>query len=259
MLPKIGSHIPPAELTLLQLHQEMHGLEKTLMEQPLKQLERQRKEGFRLTEQEVQKVVAAAQAAQTSVAWSTLSQVSSCILALFNIFAGGTLLSMQVDTTSGAALVASGFLTLATMAISEKTWNWVAELLAGESEQKKERLLVILPMIISMMTLLLNAAACYQGLQEVMNANEIMNALQTATTFGTLALSLRKPYDTYQVSKAQRDVLKTQQKLAAADQEREITHRAIQALTSLSQQISRQVKDAFREAIAIAQNTTKRV
>jgi hypothetical protein len=244
-----------AELVLLQLNQETNDLKNKIMSLPEAQLKRETEAADRLTQEEIQKVLEAAQASQSAGVWSALSQVGACVLALFNIVAGGVFVTTGNDMVAGAALIASGFLTLGNLAITEKGWNWMVEFLAGENEEKKERLLVMLPIIVSLMSLLLGAAGYHKS--QMMEAETILAALNQLSMLAAGGVTLGKAFSDIQVTRAKNNVTDVEKNLFINERDRDLIHRSIESLMRLFQQMSDEIKKSAREAISLATHITQ--
>lgn len=94
----------------------------------------------------MQQLKEAAEQAQSSDFWSLLKKVASSLLASLSVISGLTLLCTGSSALVGGALITSGVLSIANLVLSEgKGWDWVADQLARDCEETKQKLLFFLP------------------------------------------------------------------------------------------------------------------
>jgi hypothetical protein len=94
----------------------------------------------------IKKLREASERANTSGFWSILKKVANCLLSAVSIIFGITLFASGGSALIGGAMIASGILSLANFALSELgTWDWVADQLSHDNEDRKKKIAMILP------------------------------------------------------------------------------------------------------------------
>ena len=88
----------------------------------------------------------AAERASSSDFWGTLKKIAISLVSALSIVFGITVLASGGTALVGGAMIASGVLSLANFAFSELgTWDWVADLIAHDNEDLKNKLKWVLP------------------------------------------------------------------------------------------------------------------
>lgn len=158
-----------------------------------------RLEAFKLKMQEIsleaaERLKEAAERAKESGFWSLLKKIATCLLSVLSIVLGFSLISSGAGVFVGGAMIASGLLSVANLTFSEAgIWEWVAKKLAGEDEEKRKQLAMLLPTAIGIASGLIGVfgatgAAILTGVNLLDKAIFIAQAglalFQGATTIG---------------------------------------------------------------------------
>lgn len=126
----------------------------------------------------------AAKRTQAQRVWDALKQAATVVLAALSALFGITLLAVPGTTVLGVALIASGILTIANLAMSDLgAWDWVARKLASDNEKKRQWLAILLPAAVSFVA----GALALGGGPAALQAWHTMSAVQRAVVVLTTA------------------------------------------------------------------------
>ena len=153
-----------------------------------------------LSAQKADKIQQAAQRSQESDVWTYLQQVGSCLLSAVNIALGTSILGVGA-TLLGTALIASGILTLACLALQEtKALDWIADKIAKDKEDLKKELLFWIPVVIQGLAMTVGAAGGAFVWQAHHLPVQAALVLQTAFSFYTNAVLIGKETTSARIS-----------------------------------------------------------
>ncbi len=117
-----------------------------------------------LSLENAQKLKEAAARAQENGVWSLLKKIGSCILSAFSIVFGIALTASGGGTLIGAALIASGIMSIANFAMTESgSWDWIAKKLAHDNEELQRKLAFWLPTAVGGISSLCSIAGSIGG------------------------------------------------------------------------------------------------
>jgi hypothetical protein len=188
--------------------------------------------------------------------WSILKNIGACIMAVFNMVFGAFLISTGGGTVAGSALVASGFLALAGVALSETGgWNWIAECMEGENQDKQEMIAIILPVIVTTMSIGLSLAG-FADIAQVNNADDIINLLNRGMQMITGAGALGKAYGENEVLKVQVRANGIEKGMIFSEKHIDIASRVFEELMRAFDDASSSVKKIVKNAIHASRAAT---
>jgi hypothetical protein len=102
-----------------------------------------------LSLENAKKLKEAAERTQESGVWGMLKKIGSCILAAISIVLGITLTASGAGTLVGAALIASGVISIANFAMTEAGgWDWIAKRIANDNEDLRHKIAFWVPTVV---------------------------------------------------------------------------------------------------------------
>jgi uncharacterized protein YoxC len=125
----------------------------------------------------LEKLHQAAARSQTGKMWDLLKHIGGFILGAISTVLGISLVSTGAGSLVGGVLIASGIVQIANLVLDDLgAWDWIAQKLAHDNEEKREKIARVLPAIVGVLSaasgLAGSAAACFwipvNGVQQVM-------------------------------------------------------------------------------------------
>lgn len=224
-----------------------------------------RLEVFRLELQEIsaenlRNLKEAAEKAKASDFWSLLKKIATALVSALSIIIGVSLVATGVGALVGGAMIASGIFSLANMLMCESgAWDWVAEKLANEDEEKRKMLAIHLPCAVGILAGVIGifgsaGAFAWSGIdffdKSVMIAQSTLAIFDGATTVG-------KGYADANVIWSQADLTKTKSKITIQRQQIENTTKSIEGvldgLNAANTKASQLIKMAVRSNQAVVE------
>jgi hypothetical protein len=207
-----------------------------------------------ITMAHAQKLSEAAKKAQNVGVWSYLQKIGTAVLSTVSIFLGIELAGAATTATIGAALVAVGIFGVAHLAFHEAGfWDWVAEKIAQDNEDLKNKIRNLVPFILG---LLVNGAQLaafgalpyYAGMEL---STKILFLAQLFSNTTTIVSAVGGQITEAMVSRAKAEALALQGDMSVSRHEVErITQGIEHALSSqsLSFKAAQQIVDLTTEA-----------
>jgi hypothetical protein len=204
----------PPLLALAYLQERLSRLNDRILGSIQMTLERINSRVEDLTLSELDALKNAAEASQNSYAWRILREIGSLVLAVFSLIGGAFMIFSAGATAGGSLMVASAFIALANASLSAfGGWDWIAEILSDDAESRKT-LMLILPLILSIISIALNAGAVYEIQKHVMmETKNIMQVLGTLTAYLQSGLSISQAHSEYVKGKAEDRLMDCEQNL----------------------------------------------
>ena len=107
----------------------------------------------KLNDEHIEKLKENAEKAASSYWWSMLTKAGTALLSALSLAFGLTLIATGGSAIAGAALIASGVLSLANFACSEaNVWNELAKNLAQEDEERRKKIGMMIPVTLSVLS-----------------------------------------------------------------------------------------------------------
>jgi hypothetical protein len=145
--PKLTTpqHLPMSDLRLLAVTETTRELGGEIIEALSARLQGIKDRIREISQESMQMLREAALRAQESTFWSVLRKIATALISAVSVIFGISIASSG-SALIGGAMIASGVLSLANFALSEmRGWDWIAEQLAHENEERKKQLAVVLP------------------------------------------------------------------------------------------------------------------
>lgn len=140
----------PFEMRLIKTVNRARDVSQDSLHNTAKGLEIHQQELDDLTKKKLEKLREKCEQTQAAGVWETLRIIGAAILGAISAFFGLTLWGVGASTFVGAALIASGVLTVTNLAFTEfGIWNWIAEKLADDNEEKQKKIAAILPTVVT--------------------------------------------------------------------------------------------------------------
>jgi hypothetical protein len=191
-------------------------------------------------------------ARQSSEQWRSLKKVSSSLLASLSLISGMAAVSTPATALVGGALITSGVLSIANLAMSEgKGWNQLAEMLSGGDTAMRERLQEFLPITCGLLAAGSSLAGstyaiASHGLSLADKAGQMAQAafslFHASTTFGKGTSDA-----TLQFSQA--DLTRSDSALHTTRTSLEMLNQNFETLSSHFEQLIRQAKRAVQSMV----------
>lgn len=142
--PPRGSSI--SDLRLLKAIQESQALGNNILNTMSLRLSNVKEKIRDISAENIEKLKESAKRASASDFWSTLKKIATCLLSSLSLVLGIAFVASGGAALIGGAMIASGILSLANFALSEMgTWDWVADQLAHDNEDHKQKIAMALP------------------------------------------------------------------------------------------------------------------
>lgn len=216
-------------------------------------LDLEEKKLVEITKAHTQKLSEAAKKAQNVGVWSYLQKIGTAVLSTVSIFLGIELAGAAATATIGAALVAVGIFGVAHLAFHEAGfWDWVAEKIAQDNEELKNKIRDLVPFILGLMVngaqLAAFGALPYYATMEL--STKILFLAQLFSNTATVVSAVGGQISEAMVSKAKAEALSLQGDMQVSRHEVErITQGIEHALSSQSH--------AYKAAKQIVELTTE--
>jgi hypothetical protein len=162
------------------------------------------------------KLTEAARRSQQNNVWTLLKKIGGVILAAVSTVLGVALISSGAGTLIGGAMIASGILTIANLAFIETgVWDWIAEKLVHENQEKQKRLAVLFPTVVGLVCAVVGLAGSSGAiLWTSLNIGEkILIFFQTALSMTQGLISIGEGVTKYRSLQTQADLVSIKQKL----------------------------------------------
>jgi hypothetical protein len=143
----------------------------------------------------IEKLRENARRAADSSFWSVLKKIATSLLAAVSIVFGISLIATGGGALIGGAMIASGVLSLANFAMSESgAWEWVANQLARDNEDLRNKLTWILPGAVGILAGGIGLVGSIQGIASgaIQFMEKTMYVLQTAVSLFDAATTVGK-------------------------------------------------------------------
>lgn len=141
------------ELALIILLDKISKVERGLLKVSSEELSRMHKQFEALYLEKTQKLKESIGRNQISHFWDLLKRIGACIVAAISTVLGIALVTTGAGTVVGGVMIACGVTTLANLALSEAgVWRWAAEKIAGDNEEKCNRIATLIPAAIGLLT-----------------------------------------------------------------------------------------------------------
>jgi len=237
------------ELMIMDMDQKLKRLSKRTMALSLNKIDHENSLLEKLIGQQIDADTDLSDSQNQAFIWTILKNIGSCIMAVFNMVFGGFLISTGGGTAAGSALVASGFLALANVALSEAGgWNWIAECMEGESKDKQEMIAIILPVIVATLSIGLSLAG-FADVAQVHNADDITALLTRGIQMISGAGHLGAAYGDHEVLKVQSRANGIEKGMIFSEKHIDIASRVFEELMREFDHVSSQVKKMIKQAI----------
>jgi hypothetical protein len=106
-----------------------------------------------ISKENIQKLKESAERTQTSDTWSLLKKIATSLLSALSIVLGTSVLIAGGPLIVGGAMIVSGILAIANTLMTETgAWNWVAKQLVQHSEEWQNRIALMLPIAVGILT-----------------------------------------------------------------------------------------------------------
>ncbi|HSW86047.1 MAG TPA: hypothetical protein VLG49_00950, partial [Rhabdochlamydiaceae bacterium] len=148
--------------------------------------------------------------------WTLLKKIGGVVLAAVSTVLGISLLSSGAATFIGGAMIASGIVTLANLAFTEThVWDWVAEKLARENEDKQKKIAVLLPAVVGLVSAVVGLAGSSGAIlwASLNTGGKILIFFQTAINMLEGVTSIGEGVTKYRSLKTQSEIFSVKQKL----------------------------------------------
>lgn len=237
------------ELMIMDMDQRLKKLSKRTMALSLHKIDNENRLLESLISQQIDADIDLANSQSQTYIWTMLKNIGSCIMAVFNMVFGSFLISTGGGTVAGSALVASGFLALANIALSETGgWNWIAECMEGENQDKQEMIAIILPVIIATMSIGLSLAG-FANVAQAYNADDITALLTRGIQMISGAGHLGAAYGDYEILKVQLRSSGIEKGIVFSEKHIDTASRVFEGLMREFDNVSSNVKKIIKQAI----------
>lgn len=156
------------------------------------------------------------QKTQTASTWETLRKIGTAILSAVSVFLGLTLFSATSPLVAGA-LITSGTLALANLAFTDAgLWNWVAEKLAADNEEKQKKIAALIPCVIGLTAcgLGLIGFGAFSAWGALPAAPKVLTLFQTAANILTICSTIGGKITEASVALSQAELVDLQHKVS---------------------------------------------
>lgn len=176
--------------------------------------------------------------------WDTLRKIGSAILGAVTAFLGITIFATGGSTLLGGALVVSGVLSLANLAFTDSgVWDWMAEKVAGDNEDKKKKISALLPCVIGLVACGLGLASlgAFGAVWTLPTMPRALAMVQMAANFLTISGTVGGQVSHAKVSMSQAALHDLQTKMSQ-------NHHQVDRLSDNVEQIMEQEAELTRSA-----------
>jgi hypothetical protein len=136
---------------LLQVNDKGIKTAEGLMEFNIKDWEVQRQELNVLRKKQLEQLAKTIESEESSLFWSFLTKIGQVVLAAISTVLGFSLLASGGAPLAAGALVASGLLTVANVALQETGgWDWIADQIAEKDKELRDNIRTIVPATIGL-------------------------------------------------------------------------------------------------------------
>jgi hypothetical protein len=218
-LPKEYSPSKPElpELRMIQTMGKLHDTGAYKFRIHLDEFDAHTKDLDQLLAKNLESLKEKAQRTQTNSYWDTLRRIGTGILSVVSTFLGLSVISAGGSTLIGGALIASGIMSLANLALTDAgLWDWVAEQLAADNQKEQERIAALIPCVVGFMagTVGLAGFGAYALWGAMATAPRILTVAQTAANLSTMTAAIGGEVSQALVSQSQASLIDLQGKLA---------------------------------------------
>jgi hypothetical protein len=208
-----------------------------------------------LTER-AEKLKEACERAQSAGVWDTLRRVGAMILGAVSAFLGLSLFATGGSTLLGGALVVAGVLSLANLAFADAgIWDWMAEKIAGDNEEKKKKIAFLIPCVLGVLACGLGLASLGAlGMWGALPAMpRALVVVQTAANILTIAGTAGGQISQARVAMSQADLQELQNKMSRNQHEVDRLSENIELIMEQETEMTRMAKSLLNLSIQTKQ------
>jgi len=237
------------ELLIMDLETKIKALGKRTMGISLTKIEKENLTLEKLISSQLSADMDLAHSRSQVYLWSVLKNIGSSILAVFHMVFGTYLISTGGGTAAGSALVASGFLALANMALSESGgWNWIAACLEAENAEKQEMIAIMLPLLITILSVTFSLAGFAEVVQG-QNIDELVSLLKDGTQIITSSGALGVAHGQHEALQTQIRSVKIENSMTLSKEHIDLFSRVFEELMREFDRVSSTVKKMIKQSI----------
>lgn len=209
-----------------------------------------------LQAEEMEKLKTVLESTQGAGIWGFLKEMGSLLLAALSSVFGLSILAAGGSALIGGALIASGILSILNFTFKKSgVWDWVAELIAKDNQELKQKLAHLLPAAVGVMTagisLFGSAGAAWIGQLDA--GQKVLSVLDTATSLATGFASFSQGTMEYKKSKAESSLMITQADLKLVSSKMEFTMTEMQSVCENESRFADALKKLIRASIESVQ------
>ncbi len=156
--PRSGLFSPPI-LLIMELMNETYAIGVSILHSASEEIKISSNDLSKKMAENIAALQKASERAQELGVWSILQKTGACVLFTFNLYLGFSLYSNDSQKL-GSVLIASGILSMTNLAMTElRGWDLMAEKLAGDNNDLRNKITLLSPIVLQLLSGALNTAA----------------------------------------------------------------------------------------------------